>query len=148
MWRQVTRFLIASLLSAVAAVVVATLTLSLASLFGSEAINMAQHEQGLGEMALAMLALLPFAILIGGVIAWPTALVMGGAMVWLIAHRPQLDRSWVWAAAAALGSIPAMALVGGAYAIYPDRIVLWIWLVLSAIVGALVFRWHWGKASR
>ncbi len=142
MRRPAIRFIIAALLATIVAVAVATLTLPAATSFGSEAINGATKD-GFWENVIRTLALLPFAIPIGGMIALPTSLVMGGVMVWLIARWPQLDRWLVWIAAAVLASLPANLIVGGAYDVYPDRIILALWMAGSAIVGSLAFRWRW-----
>lgn len=144
------RFFVAALLSALAAIVVATLSLLLFTAFGSEAINGGFDggaQAGIGATIMATLGILIFAIPIGGLLALPTALVMGGAMVWLTMRAPQLDRVWAWAIAAILGAVPSMFFVGTSYSVYPDRAILALWLMFSSVLGALVFRWWWRRSA-
>jgi hypothetical protein len=144
-YSNVLRFLVTALMAAGAAIVVATLSLPVVTLLGSPAINMAGKGDGLAANIVGAIVTLPLAILIGGVIAFPATLIMGGVMVWLTRRAPHLDSVWLWIGAAILGGIPPMFIVGSAYEMVPDRIIIGAWLELAALVGALVFRWRWRR---
>jgi hypothetical protein len=133
------RFLKAWLLATLASLVVASLTLPLVmAVLGHEILNAEGLPANGAEATLATLLLLPFGIIIGGVLALPSALLMGIGMRMLIERFVCLNRAAVWGCAGLLFALPATLLVGSVYPLFPDRALFTAWLGLAGFAGGIV----------
>jgi hypothetical protein len=142
------RFSSSVLLCALVALVIATLTMPVMSaLIGSPLLNAQGLPAGIGETILITIAMLPFGILIGSVLALPAALVLGVVMVLLTQRNPQVDRPGVWAVAGVAVTIPALFIVGNVEPWVPTRLIMSVWLLVAGLSGSAVFRWYWSKRT-
>jgi hypothetical protein len=134
-WHFLKSWLIANLASLVAA----SLTFPLVMVaLGHDMLNAEGLPANGAETLWAILLLLPFEILIGSVIALPSVLLMGICMRFLIDRFACLNRARWWGCAGLLFALPATLVVGSVYPVFPDRIVLTIWLGFAGSVGGTV----------
>ncbi len=137
---QVIRFLIAVLAATVAAVIfaVATLPLSQYLLSGNSEID------SVSTYADWVFYTTPFALLVGGTLAFPACLIVGSIMIWLERRHNRWRSVMYWMFAGLIAACPAVMQIKHNQPLFPDRLAIAIWLLAAGIAGALTFRaiWH------
>jgi hypothetical protein len=94
----------------------------------------------------AMVITSGFVILIGGIIALPTAMVAGGAMLWIERVRGKPLELRIWGAVGLVIGLLVMSFSG---AINTRTLLFHVpWYLCAAAVGALVFAVVWRRNMR
>lgn len=131
----IARFMLASLASAVSALLLLAITMPLvisanANLVGQEII---------GATLVGILAVIPFVLIFGGIIALPVAALAGGLMLGVQKKRGIPLTQSVWLAAGAICGLIVSLFLGG-YDPFVQRLVTAVWLAACGALGAWVFQ--------
>jgi hypothetical protein len=94
----------------------------------------------------AMIVMLPFVAVIGGMIALPLAIISGGAMLWWENKRgvPFTNRAWI------IAGMVAGLLVSAFVGTNDDnlsRLIHTPWFIAASILGAWVFARTWRRSA-
>jgi hypothetical protein len=135
------RFLLACLASALAALLVVDLGWVLIEMFSGES------RTSLAEALGASIMLLPWVLLIGGIVALPLAAIAGGAMLAFENGRGQPLPLGGWLGAGLAAGLMIVLLFGGTE-MTSDRIFVAVWFGTSGMLGAWAFRAVWHRRQR
>jgi hypothetical protein len=142
MMKSAPRFLWASLAATLAAMVLLTLTMPLTLWATTGAVT----GEGFGPSLFAIVAMLPFVVVIGGIIALPMAMIAGGAMLWWEGRRGALFSKSSWILAGLGAGLLTSAFVGTNDSDFA-RLVHIPWFACGGAMGAWMFARVWRRGA-